>query len=87
MIGKSSGLASFSAPVDTPPVSDLHDHNGQFLVIDGKGDSVITLPDPILLLARQLLTARWPRILGAGTPSVATLHRPERSFLTHQLML
>ena len=47
-------------------MGDLHHVDYQNLVLDRVDDPAGSLPDTVLLLAGQLLSASWTRILGQG---------------------
>jgi hypothetical protein len=43
-------------------VADFDNPNGKHIVLNGINDAIISLPDPITLLAGKLFTTRWSRI-------------------------
>ena len=45
-------------------MADLHDQHGAHLVVNTVDDSIVTLADPILFEARELLATMRPRLPG-----------------------
>src|SRR6266849_6315708 len=50
--------------VDVATVPNLEDGNSEVMVLNLVQDAVIPLPDPKQIVARELLAARWPRLIG-----------------------
>ena len=55
--------------VDLTPVADANHHNDEGFVVNGVQNSVVALPDPILLRSRQFLAARRTRVLSQALDS------------------
>ena len=49
--------------VDVATMPDLYDDDQDFEVADLIDDPVIPLPDAVMIVARELLAARWSGIL------------------------
>jgi hypothetical protein len=50
--------------VDVATVTDLEDGKSEVVVLDLVQDAVIPWPDPKHIVARELLAARWPGLIG-----------------------
>ena len=53
---------------------DLYDDNNEFVAVDGVKDSIVPLPDPILVIPCELLMTRGP---GIGGEAVNSFDDPE----------
>ena len=57
-------LQSRLLSVYLPAVANLYDHHSDNTIVDGVENPVITLPDSIFLLSRELFRLRRPRVFG-----------------------